>query len=520
MGVGQLCGGDALFIGGGQIAVADVIHHRAGEEVHILQHHAQRAAQIGFFDLVDIDAVVADLAVCDVVEAVDQVGDGGLTGAGGADEGDLLTGAGIQRNVGQHLLFRYIAEVHHVHHDVALQLGVGQRAVAMGMLPCPVTGMLVGFGDGAILADDSVYQGDIAIVGFRFLIHQIKNTLRAGHGHDDGVKLLGNLADGHVEITGQHHECHQATQGDDGFAWVGNGAQRTAHDGQDRILHITQVIVDGAHHVGELTGGEGVVAQLLIELVKFFLTDFLVVEDLDHLLSGDHFLNIAVDSAQGLLLTHEELACLAGQRLGHEEHAYDGDHAHQRQDPGLDQHGDKQHDQRHHGGNGLGNGLGNHLPQGINVAGVAGHDVTGGVGVKIAQGKGLHFAEHFITDGLLDALGDTNHQIALQEAGEHAGDEHECHFHQEIENGCKIRGAAAHHGQNVIIHQGAQHGGAEGVNQRMDQNAEQNHADDQLIFQQVFQQAKEGLLGIFGFTAVAVEMTGRCHYSSPPFCWE
>ena len=37
----------------------------------ILQYDTQRLPQIRFFDLVDIDAVIADLAVRNVVKAVD-----------------------------------------------------------------------------------------------------------------------------------------------------------------------------------------------------------------------------------------------------------------------------------------------------------------------------------------------------------------------------------------------------------------------------------------------------------------
>lgn len=47
----------------------------------VLQHDSERVAQVIFFDLVDIDAVIADLAVLDIVETVDQVGDGRLSGA-------------------------------------------------------------------------------------------------------------------------------------------------------------------------------------------------------------------------------------------------------------------------------------------------------------------------------------------------------------------------------------------------------------------------------------------------------
>ena len=46
VGVGQLGGGDALLVGGVQAAVADVLHHRAGEQVGVLEHHAQGAAEV------------------------------------------------------------------------------------------------------------------------------------------------------------------------------------------------------------------------------------------------------------------------------------------------------------------------------------------------------------------------------------------------------------------------------------------------------------------------------------------
>jgi len=38
--------------------------------VGILQNDAQRAAQVVLFDLADVDAIIPDLAVCDIVEAV------------------------------------------------------------------------------------------------------------------------------------------------------------------------------------------------------------------------------------------------------------------------------------------------------------------------------------------------------------------------------------------------------------------------------------------------------------------
>ena len=120
VGIGQLCRLDARFVRGVQSAVADVLHDGTGEQVGILQNDAQASPQIRLFDLVDVDAVVADLAVGNIVEPVDQIGDGGLAGAGGANESDLLARMGVESHIVEDLLLRHIAEVHIVHGDVAL----------------------------------------------------------------------------------------------------------------------------------------------------------------------------------------------------------------------------------------------------------------------------------------------------------------------------------------------------------------------------------------------------------------
>ena len=90
VGVGQLCGGNALLVCGVGIPVAQVLHDRSCKQVRVLKHHAQRAAQVIFFDLVDVDAVIADLAVRNIIKAVEQIGDGGLSRIGGPYKGDLL----------------------------------------------------------------------------------------------------------------------------------------------------------------------------------------------------------------------------------------------------------------------------------------------------------------------------------------------------------------------------------------------------------------------------------------------
>src|SRR5699024_12396115 len=78
--------GDALLVRRVQPAVADVLHDRAGEQVRVLQHRAERAPQVVLADVAHVDAVVGYHAGVDLVETVYKVRDGRLARAGGADE--------------------------------------------------------------------------------------------------------------------------------------------------------------------------------------------------------------------------------------------------------------------------------------------------------------------------------------------------------------------------------------------------------------------------------------------------
>ena len=161
----------------------------------VLQDNPQRPAQIGLSDLVDIDAVIADLAVRNVVKAVDEVGDGSLAGAGGAYKGNLLARGGIQLDVVQDNLALFIAEVHIVKGDVPFQLLIGDGPVClMRMLPGPEVGAFLRFGQGAVRFLPDIHQGDISVVLLRLLVHQVEDSLGACHCHHNAVELLADLA--------------------------------------------------------------------------------------------------------------------------------------------------------------------------------------------------------------------------------------------------------------------------------------------------------------------------------------
>ena len=63
VGIGKLRRRDTFIIRRVRISVADIFHDRTGKEIHVLEHDAEAAAQICLTDLIDVDAVVADLAV-------------------------------------------------------------------------------------------------------------------------------------------------------------------------------------------------------------------------------------------------------------------------------------------------------------------------------------------------------------------------------------------------------------------------------------------------------------------------
>ena len=156
---------------------------------------------------------------------------------------------------------------------------------------------------------------------------------------------------------------------------------------------------------------------------------------------------------QGALLTNEKFAGLAHDGHRHKENAANSDQNHQGEDPGGTHHGNKHHHQGDEGAGGLGDGLADHLPQGINVAGVAAHDIAGGVSVKVAQGQTLHFGEHFITDALLGALADGDHQKLLEEGCQHTNGKNAADLNEVLQQRCVVGAAAFHHGDDVVIHQ-------------------------------------------------------------------
>lgn len=201
---------DALLIRSVKLAAADVVHHRAGKEAHVLEDDAHGAAQVRFAYLGDVYPVVAYLAVCQVVKAIHEIRDSSFACAGGTYEGDFLPGIGVQTDIVQHQLASVIAEIHVVEHHAALHLGIAQAAVVVGVLP------------GVDVAVGTLYQlpvllpgpdqGDIALVALRLVVHELEDASRAGKAENGAVHLLGRLGYGGGELPYEAQEGDEGTQ--------------------------------------------------------------------------------------------------------------------------------------------------------------------------------------------------------------------------------------------------------------------------------------------------------------------
>ena len=163
-----------------------------------------------------------------------------------------------------------------------------------------------------------------------------------------------------------------------------------------------------------------------------------MAKNLNDALAVDHFLYKAVEFAQGSLLSDEEFRRKPRNLLGNEKGHGNGKKHHQRQKPGGKKHGEKYHHNGNHRGNALWDRLGNHLPQRINVIGVAAHDVAHGMRVKISHGKGLHMGEQLVSNVLLGTLRHANHQEIVQERGQNTNEVYGGHHAQKANQRRKI----------------------------------------------------------------------------------
>ena len=487
----------------------------------VLQHDAQRAAQVSFFDLMDVDAVIADLAILNIVEAVDQVGNGSLACTGRADKSDLLPRTAVQVDVMQHRFFRHIAKVHVRKGDVARQLVVGGSAVVVGVLPRPQTGALGSFHQLVVAVVLGVYQRHIALVGLAGLVHHLEDALGTGQCHDDAVGLHGHLTDGHIEALVQAEEGHHGTKGHAADAAHGHGCTNQRADG---VADVAQLGVNRHHDVGEGVGLFGAFLQLVVQLTEAGKGLLLVGEHLDHLLAFHHLLDVAVHLAQIPLLLDEVLGGAFCDLLGAEQHQRHHEHGNDGQLPAEHTHAEKHGYDGDDAGHQLRDALAEHLAQGIHIVGVHGHDIAVRMSVKIPDGQAFHVGEQLGAQIAQRALRYVDHDAGVGPCGQNAHKVDAAHPHQCTGQWCKAGVLLAGHGYDVIVHQSLQEQAGLHIGQRADHDADKHKdAVGQIVAEHFIHDALQQLARVFhlGARPPCAPRAGAmyffyCHYCAPP----
>lgn len=100
-GAGHLKGAADGRLVGALVSVGDVAFHRALEQEGLLGHIAEARPQVGLGKRAQIGAVEGDGALRRVVEALDELHDGGFARTGGAYDGQRGAGLGRERHMGE-----------------------------------------------------------------------------------------------------------------------------------------------------------------------------------------------------------------------------------------------------------------------------------------------------------------------------------------------------------------------------------------------------------------------------------
>ena len=417
MGSGQLGGLNDLFPGSAGLAVFDVFVDAAGEQIHILLHHADLAAQGMQGHVPNVLAVDFDAAAGYVVKPGNQAAQGGLAAAGGAHQRHGISGVDVQVDVRQHVAQGLgIGKLHVFEIDIALYAGQRHRA-------------------GAIL-------------NVAFHVHDFVEALNGGDAPLEGLGKFHDPADGGQKGGDVQQNRHQFR----GFQLAVNHENRADDDHDD------------VHHAVKQTGygmepGHGVVHGLFdvqktqVALGEFLFFNFLVGEGFDHSYAGKAVLHLGVQFAQLMALGLEAGPHALGENVGTEHH-----HRHYREDNQRQQrvhlrHNNERNDDLDQRDEHFLREMVGKFGDLVQVRGDSGHDLADFCGIIIRMGKILQMAEqipahvrfdvgaHNVADGLHVIIGG-----GVDDAQHHVKRTHQQHvFYRQLHGGVHARGGNALH---------------------------------------------------------------------------
>ena len=406
-------------------------------------------AQVRLFDVVDVDAVVADFAVGNIIEAVDQIRNCRLAGACCADEGELLTGLCIKRDIVKHCLIRHIAEIHVKEPHVALQQPVFHRAVVLLVLPRPLARALSAGDDCAVFLA-AARERDGSFVAFRLLVQQIKDSASARNRHRNSVHLLRDLRNvcgkllAHAEIRCNRRDGQGSGDGSERDEVLNRkvrnqtvrGDQQTTCKYSKDVKQISNIAHDRHEDVCKAVCLARVAEELIVELVKILLCRFLMAEDLDDLLTVHHFLDEAFCFAEGVLLADKVFCGLAADIFGGKRHADDAENDDEHQRQAVIDHHAQHAEHRQTAGQKVRQALGDNLTQRVCIVRETRHDIAARRLIKIGDRQALHGREHAHARLVQKALRDMRHELGIDRRENQADKIERCHRKERL---CQLR---------------------------------------------------------------------------------
>ena len=94
----------------GRLPQPDVFRDSPGEQVHVLQDQAEKAAKLPEVHLAHVDAIDEDSSPRDVVKPQEQIDERRFAGPGCADDADALARPDLERHVAQDVVLAVIRE--------------------------------------------------------------------------------------------------------------------------------------------------------------------------------------------------------------------------------------------------------------------------------------------------------------------------------------------------------------------------------------------------------------------------
>ena len=351
------------------------------------------------------------------------------------------------------------------------------------MFPCPHTGTFLALHNLAILFF-CVNQRHVAVICFRLLVNQIKDTLRTGQTHNDCVDLIGHLADISAELSGHVKErhCNTDTKSHPGQTQIRHmkiqqGASHQSHYHIEDISDIRQnrhqrvgVLVCTLRHMEQFFINAVEVLFRLLFMTEYFY-DFLAVHELfDKTFRLSHLFLLADKISGGT----------AADFFRHKRHECDSDNHYQKQPDTVIKHDTHYCSYRNQRDQKLRYTLRNQLSQGINIVGIIAHDIAMVMRVKIFNRQILHAVEHLLTQFHQRSLRNHRHSSGISKSRnqrQHIKESQQFHQPEHLSgNRCPISGLPGLlHDRNNILLEYCRQRTDQCVKQNTDNNQRQHH---------------------------------------------